>query len=154
MRYLNAPVSITGYHCGPLTFESRGTKNHSRFSLNSWLIDYFCGLFVQGNDNINPDIWFKGSESYLIKCSRRRWCVDGFLAVQKKIGSETRTMSVSNPKTYDGENLHMTFQLHPREKLGYPMPSETQHPPSTEAKEPWGCWYWLNNQWMIFTIHD
>ena len=47
MRYLNAPLSISGYNNGPLTLESLGKKQNSIFSVNSRLMDSFCGLLLR-----------------------------------------------------------------------------------------------------------
>ncbi len=38
------------------------------------------------SNNVNPEIWFKGLESFLIRCSRRRFGVDGYFTIQRNAG--------------------------------------------------------------------
>ncbi len=121
MRYLHAPLSIAGYNYGPLTIESRGKKRYSVFSINSRLLDTFCGLHVRvrSSSNINPEAWFKGLESFLISCSGRTIGMGGFLAVQRNTGAskeEYRTICKPDASGRHNRYVHMTFQLHPKDK--------------------------------------
>ncbi len=117
MRYLNAPLSITGYNYGPLTIESRGKKRNSIFSINSRLLDTFCGLHVRvsSSDNVNPEAWFKGLDSFLISCNGKPVGMGGFIAVQRNVGAskeEYRTICTANASGRHSRDVHMTFQLH------------------------------------------
>ena len=114
-RYLNAPLNFRGRNSGPLCLESHGRKDHSLFSINSRLTKH-------DNDNINPEIWLEGDESFLIRCTRGHSFIVGFIAVQSRrsrrstIGEEFKTIVVSNLEGQDSLNRHTTFQLHPKRK--------------------------------------
>ncbi len=119
MRYLNAPVSVLGSNDGPLCIESRGKKHYSLFSINNQLTEPLYRL--RGDVNINPDLWFKGKESFLIRCTRRRFRVDGFLAVREQTeqerrdnkGHKYRTICKPDATGHDEQSSHMAFRLHP-----------------------------------------
>lgn len=118
IRYLNAPLSIGGHNKGPLSLESRGKKQNSIFCINNRLIDTICGL-LQGSENINPEIWCKGFESFLIRCSRRSFGIDGFMAVQRTDSAaveQYQTICRPSASGCDDRHLFMTFQLHSQDK--------------------------------------
>ncbi len=113
MRYLCAPVSVSGSNAGPLCLESKGKKLHSLFSINNQLTKPFFRL--RGDENVNPKAWFEGQDSYLIRCTRRRFRVDGFLAVQSETetgGDTYRTITKRDASGHDNEDVHMAFRIH------------------------------------------
>ena len=115
MRYLLAPVSMMGRNSGPLRLESQGFLSNGLFSLNAPL----TRSFLKGNENISTKGWLKGSESCLIRCTRRRWCFDGYLAVrtqdQNPHGQQSQqeyvTCCESAPQRKDDGNIFMAFRL-------------------------------------------
>ncbi len=118
MRFLNAPVSVLGSNDGPLCIESRGKKHYSLFSINNQLTKPFYRF--QGDVNVDPALWFKGKESFLIRCTRRRFRMDGFLAIREQNneerrtnkGHEYRTICRSDANGHDVLSGHMAFRLH------------------------------------------
>ena len=119
VRYLMAPVSFFGQNEGPLRLESYGLLSQGIFSLNSVLIR----SFFEGNENIPTKAWLNGSESCLIRCTRRRWCFDGFLAVKRvrllgqNVNREQQQQEVyltcceGKPHRRDNGNVFMAFRL-------------------------------------------
>lgn len=75
MRYLTSDARVLGRHNGPLCLESRAKKHHSLFSINRRLTDPF--FRISGDKNVDPEPWFRGEESFLIRCTRRRGRIDG-----------------------------------------------------------------------------
>ena len=122
MRYLTAPVSVLGRNDGPLCLESRARKHDSLFSINRRATDPYYRL--SRDVDVIPKLWFRGEESYLIRCTRRRSRVDGFVAVQPGLqqqGNKTktyRTTTRKNPRGQDGGNFYMAFRLHPKNGRG------------------------------------
>ena len=117
-RYLMAPVSFLGRNEGPLRLESYGLLSDGIFSLNSVLL----GSFFEGSENIPTKGWLNGNESCLIRCARRRWCFDGFLAVKRvqfkgqnssseQPQPEYITCCEGAPRKNDDGNLFMAFRL-------------------------------------------
>ena len=127
MRYLTAPLNIRGCSDGVLSLASCGKKHHCLFSINSCLTKPFYRLRDSDNINVNPEIWFEGDESFLIRCTRRYARIDGFIAVQRKkngsstsIQEEFKIVARPNEREHDSYNCHMTFQLHPKRKWRKP----------------------------------
>ena len=156
MRYLMAKVSILGRSDGPLCLESRAQKRVSLFSLNNRL----TSPFYRHEPTVNPKVWFKGQESFLIRCARRRGCVDGFVAIEQRNDSQgTRrtqrnarqgtprtqgnvpqetlsyqTVCRRNPGGHDNGQFHMTFQLHPKDDI--PAQSQSVSIPQMVLETP------------------
>ncbi len=73
---------------------------------------------IQGSNNVNPEIWFKGLESFLIRCSRRSFGIDGYFAIQRNAGpAREQYKTICKADTGDSHNrhIHMTFQLHSKD---------------------------------------
>ena len=112
MRYLTAPVSILGRNDGPLRLESHPRQRDSRFAINRRVTEPFYRL--SDDMDVEPKLWLKGEESYLIRCTRRRGRIDGFVAVELEQGKKTyRTTTRKNPRGHDDGSFHMAFRLHP-----------------------------------------
>lgn len=112
MRYLCAPVSVSGCHAGPLYLESHGKKSHSLFSINNQLTLPFYRLRGHSDVNVNPKAWFKGQDSYLIRCTKRMFRVDGFLAVRRDEGNTYQMITKRDASSNHNEDVHMAFRLH------------------------------------------
>ena len=114
-RYLMAPVSMFGLNSGPLRLESQGLLYDALFSLNSVL----TRPYFEGNDNIPTKAWLSGSESCLIRCTKRKWAIDGYLAikrVQKNLNEQQPQQEYvmcceSAPQRKDDGNIFMAFRL-------------------------------------------
>ena len=130
LRYLMAPVSFFGQNEGPLCLESYGLLSQGIFSLHNVLIR----SFFEGNENIPTKAWLNGSESCLIRCTRRRWCFDGFLAVKRvrSLGQnlhreqqqhEYLTCCESTPAKKGNGNVFMAFRLLKKSLWADPEPT-------------------------------
>ena len=116
-RYLDAPLDIKGCNSGPLSLKSQTKKQYSRFSIRGRL----SGMI---NSNVDLQEWVKGKDSFFIKCSRRYFRTNGFVAMrmqhshilsnvlkQTQDPTEYRTCCVSSKKKHNERDTWMVFRL-------------------------------------------
>ena len=109
--YLDAPVSVRGRNNGPLYMSDTVSDESSRFVLHSRII----------HNKVSPvsiSTWTNGTEMFYLNCSRRKFRIDGYLAIKRvrQRGNDEDTYitaCMSSRKYHDSSNVHMLFQLIP-----------------------------------------
>ena len=83
-RYLDAKVNITGRNPGPLQLKNGVDNSHCRLTLHSRLIG-------KSKAPIDIKVWASGKEEFFINCARRRFKVDGYIAVKQAFEGRERS---------------------------------------------------------------
>ena len=83
-RYLDAKVNITGRNPGPLQLKSGVDDSHCRLTLHSRLIG-------KSKAPIDIKVWASGKEEFFINCVRRRFKVEGYIAVKRALEGRERS---------------------------------------------------------------
>ena len=122
-RYLDAKVNIAGRNPGPLELKSGVQNSHCRLTLHNCLIG--------GNKApIDIKVWASGKEEFFINCARRRFKVDGYIAVKRAMErGEERYTTVCVPKEtcHNEYDTWMLFRLLPAQLvLSDSQDTETQ----------------------------
>ena len=118
-RYLDTNVNVSGRNPGPLYLKSEVHQAHCRLTLHSRLIG--------GNKApIDTKVWGSGKEQFFINCARRRFKVDGYIAVKQVSGRRgTRrsleeiytTVCVSKETCHNERDTWMLFRLLPAQLI-------------------------------------
>ncbi len=87
-------------------------------TINNQLTESFYRL--RGDINVNPQLWIDGQESFLIRCTRKSFEIDGFLAVrvqnqQERQANGQQFRTICRPDAFAmtmDVSEHMAFRLH------------------------------------------
>lgn len=105
-RYLDGSVSLLGYNDGPLKVKPNVREDNARFIL--------CNRVYCGKESVATASWILGEEFY-IKCSRRIFRWDGYIAVKKTNTLDFITVIVPFEHSHNGIDTWLLFRLMPVE---------------------------------------
>ena len=106
-QYLDGSVSLLGYNDGPLEVKPNVTEENARFVIYSRVFDVYAPVDIKE--------WELGEQFY-INCSRRRFRIDGYVAVSAiKTTDEYTTLITPFQQNHNGIDTWMLFRLMPEE---------------------------------------
>ena len=106
-QYLDGSVSLLGYNEGPLEVKPNVAEENARFVIYNGVFDVFAPVAVKE--------WELG-EQFFINCSRRRFRIDGYVAVSAtKTTGEYATSIIPSQQSHNGVDTWMLFRLMPVE---------------------------------------
>ena len=106
-QYLDGSVSLLGYNDGPLEVKPNVAEENARFVIYSRVFDVYAPVDIKE--------WELG-EQFFINCSRRRFRMDGYVAVSAiKTTDEYTTLITPFQQNHNGIDTWMLFRLMPEE---------------------------------------
>ena len=138
-KFLDTRASIFGYNSGPLVLTNHVHEEDARLTLHSRVVGSY-------NTPISVGSWTAGEE-YFVNCSRRRFKVDGYLAMKQNQDYDPKskdyptekfkfiTAIVPSVSSHDNVTTWMLFRLLPSEYRKRPDLVSKNESQSTKEKE-------------------
>ena len=106
-QYLDGSVSRLGYNVGPLEVKPNVAEENARFVIYNAVFDVYAPVDVKE--------WELG-EQFFINCSRRKFRLDGYVAVSEtKTEGEYATSIIPSQQSHNSIDTWMLFRLMPVE---------------------------------------